>query len=130
MRHCPEIVDDGETVDAQPLLHQIGPDHPRIVGQFEDLATHRAGKSDRQLVREIDTGLPAEVLPGELEARMIGGLERNRFAKRDNPPALDLGERKTRVGSANVGDRNLPHVSSASITASIADAPASASLAV
>ena len=58
---------------------------------------------------------------------MLGGLERHRLAERDDPAAVDLGEREARMGAADVGDRDLPHACSASIAASIADAPASAS---
>ena len=54
---------------------------------------------------------------------MLGGLQRDRFAERDDPAAVDLGEREAGVGPADVGDRDLPHACSASIAASIADAP-------
>src|SRR6185369_6143195 len=85
-----EVVDDGVAVDPQALLHQIGTDHPWIVGELQHLATHRSGKCDRELVGEINPGAAAEFLPGELEARMLGGLQGDRIAERKNISTLDL----------------------------------------
>src|SRR5205085_10267159 len=49
-----EIVDDAEPIDPEPLLHQIGANDPRIVGEFEDLAADRTGESERQFRRQLD----------------------------------------------------------------------------
>jgi hypothetical protein len=126
---CAEIVDDRVAVDPQPLLDQRGADHPGIVGQLEHVATDRPGKSDRQLVREIDSRPSSELLPGELEAAMLVGLERDWLAQRDDTPALKVGQRETGVRAPHICDSNLTsHACSASIAASMADAPASASL--
>ena len=43
----PEIVDDGEAVDAEPLLHQVRPDHPRVVRELQDFAADRPRDGDR-----------------------------------------------------------------------------------
>ena len=127
-----EIIDDGEAVDAEPLLDQRRADHPGIVGQLQHLAADRAGEGDRQLARAGDCPLRR---PNSCQAvwklRMLGGLERDRLAERDDPAAVDLGEREARMGPADIGDGDLSaHACSASIAASIADAPASASFGV
>ena len=70
----------------------------------------------------------AEFLPGELEAGMVGGLERDRLAERRR-----RGRRRSRPARSARGCRRCrrraicPHACSASIAASIAEAPASAS---
>src|SRR3954453_9294288 len=130
MSDSTEIIDDGVAVDAEPLLHQSLPDHPRIVGELEHLSANRPGEGHRQLGRQIDPLPPPELLPGGLEARMLRSLELHRFAERDDAAGLDLGEREARLGSADVGRNDRPHACSASIAASIAEAPSSASLAV
>ena len=127
--HRPEIVDDRVAVDAEPLLDQRGADHPGIVGELQKLPADGTGEGDGELVGMLARA-PAKFLPCELEAPMLRGLERDRLAERDHSPAVDPGKREARVGSSDVGDGDLTaHACSASIAASIADAPASASLA-
>src|SRR5258708_1067341 len=85
-----EIVDDGKPAGPQPLLDEIGPGDPRVVGQLEDLAADRPGKGDRELVGKVDPSAAAEFLPGELEARMVGGPERHRLTQRGDSAVRDL----------------------------------------
>src|SRR4029079_5526574 len=77
--------------------------------------------------RQVDLLAPAEFLPGGLEARMLGSLQRLRPAERYHPAAFDLCQCETGVSPTDVGDRDLSHACSASIASSIADAPSSAS---
>ena len=122
-----EVVDDHEAVDPQSLLHQRRADHPRVVGELEDVAADGTGEGQGKLVWKVRPCAPAEFLPCELEAAMLGCLERDGFAERGDAIAVKLREREAGVGPADVGDGDLPHAFSASIAASIAEAPASAS---
>ena len=70
------------------------------------------------------TSLPlSEILPRGLEARMIPGVQRHRFAEREDTAVRHLGNREARMGAANI-DGDEPGHSPAS--ASIADPPCSA----
>src|SRR5689334_524871 len=91
VRDGAEIVDDRVAVDTQPLLDQLGPDYPGIVGELEDVPADRSCKGNGQLIGQLDAGAAAELPPGELKAAMLGGLERDRLAEGGNPPAFDLG---------------------------------------
>src|SRR4029079_8510562 len=110
----------------QPLLHQRRSDHPRIVGELQHFAADRTGEGQREFLGKLDLRAPAELLPGELETAMLRGLERDRLAKRHDAVAVDRGKGEAGVGPADVGHGELPHAPSATIAASIADAPASA----
>ena len=59
MGHGPEVIDDGVAFDPQALFDQGWPDHPRVVGELQEVAADRARKSDRKLV-----GLLAITSPG------------------------------------------------------------------
>src|SRR6476660_8388251 len=120
-----KVVDDDVAVDAETLLDQRRADDPRIVGQLQHLAADRACEGDRELIGETAVLAP-ELLPGELEAAMLGGLERYRLAERDDTTPVDLRDGKAGMGTADVRDSDLPHAPSATIAAIIADAPASA----
>src|SRR5690349_17310837 len=80
-----EVVDDGKALDAQTLLHQRRADHPRIVGELQDFAADRAGERQGKLIRQIDLLAPAELLPRELEAGMIGRVKLDGLTERNDP---------------------------------------------
>src|SRR5437763_6407182 len=102
-----EIVDDHIAVDAEPLLDQGRPNHPWVVGQLQGFAANGPGKGYRELVGKIDAHAAPELLPCELEASMLGGLERDRLAEGNNAALVDLGNGEAGVGSADVGDCDL-----------------------
>ena len=99
MRNRAEIVDDPVLGDSQPLLHQVRPDDPWIVGQLQDFTPDRPGKRDRQLVGKVDPGAAAKFLPGKLEAGMVGGPERHRLAQFDDLATIDRGNGEPGVGA-------------------------------
>ncbi len=121
-----EIIDDDVAVDVQPLLDQGRTDHPGIVGQLQDFAADGPGEGERQLIGQIDLLAFAELLPGELEARVLGRLQSQRLVEREHATVLDFSQSEAGVGPADVGDRDRPHALSASIAVSIAEAPLSA----
>src|SRR3546814_15735976 len=69
-------------VDVQLLPDQRRADDPRIVGEADDLTLRRPGDGDRDAARQAAALLALEILPCGLEARMILGMQRRRFAKR------------------------------------------------
>src|SRR3546814_6029755 len=89
-------------VDVQLLPDQRRADDPRIVGEADDLTLRRPGDGDRDAARQAAALLALEILPCGLEARMILGMQRRRFAKRQAAPARNLCDRKARVGAADI----------------------------
>lgn len=106
-----EIVDDGISGDTQAFLDQSRPDHPGIVGELEDLSGDRAREGDREFIGKVRTRPPAKFLPGKLEACMFRGLQSDGLAERGDALAVDLGQCKAGVRSANVSDGNPLHPS-------------------
>ena len=108
MRNRAEVIDDLILGNAEPLFHQGRADHPRIIGEFEQLAADRPGEGHAQRIRQVDPGDPAEFLPRDLEAGMVGGLQGYRLAEGNDAPAIDLGQRKAGVSATDVGDCDRP----------------------
>src|SRR5689334_7613786 len=104
MSNSAEIVDDRVSANAQTLLDESRPDHPGIVGQLEKVTVDGPSQGNGKFSGQVGTRAPAEFLPGELEARMLRRLERDRRAERGDAPAVDFGKRKAGVSAADIGD--------------------------
>ena len=119
-----EIVDDSEPINAEPFLDQRGRmTHGLLVslstspltGPAKPMASS-SGKSTRAA---------PEFLPADLEARMFGGPQRHRLAQRgDRPSSISASAKRAWVPPTSA--TQSAHACSASIAASIADAPCSA----
>ena len=122
-----EIVDHRIAVDVQPLLDQRGTDHPRIVGQLEHFAADRPGEGDGELVRKVVPARRPNSSQAGWKLACSAVLSVTGSPSETTRPLIDLGECETGMRSADVGDGDRPHACSASIAASIAEAPVSAS---
>ena len=127
-----EIVDEAKRSTPEPLLDQRRPDDPRIVGQLEHLAADRPGEGHRQLVRQARS--PARApnsshAAGSSHARRSCSVTGSP-SDTTRPPSISAMAKRACVPptSATAIVRSCPLA--LSIAASIADAPASASLGV
>ncbi len=104
-----KVIDDDEPLDAELLLHQGRSDHPRVVGELEQLAADRSRERDRQLLRQRTVDPPAELLPGMLEARELAGLDGDWLAKLRDSSLVNRRQREPRMGATDIGRRNSSH---------------------
>src|SRR5438270_13630783 len=87
IRDRAEVIDDDVAVDPQPLLHQGWTDHPRTVGELEDVAADRTRERQRELLGKLNPGAPTELLPRKPKAAVLGCRGRARFPARVVVPA-------------------------------------------
>jgi hypothetical protein len=104
-----EVIDDDEALYSQALVHQRGPDHPRIIGQLEYVASHGTSECDRKFVRKRLVDPTAEFLPGMLKACELACLDGHGLAEIDNASVVYGRQRKSRVRAPDVGCRNCLH---------------------
>src|SRR5437764_237900 len=124
------VVDrDVEILDRRECFVEIGEslpgDHP-----FNRDPTEIPAELHEDLVLKTVERREIDVAALGLDYLVMIGLAKERGdAEPGAGAAVDLGQCEAGVGAADVGDCDLPHACSVSIAASIADAPASASLA-
>ena len=75
-----EIIDQRETIEAEPLADHRRPNDPRIVGELQHLARDRAGYGDGSVARQRAPQLITESRPCGLQACMLDSLERDSLA--------------------------------------------------
>ena len=87
-----EIVDQCIAVQAERFRDRGWPDHPGIVGELEHLALDRARDRDPGGAREGAAEPGPELVPGGLQASMVGRLQGHRLVEVSRPGRPDLGE--------------------------------------
>src|SRR5205085_11890107 len=100
------------TCRAELLRDPGGANHPGIVGELQHLALDRPGDGDPRGGGEWAAETGAEILPGGLQARMFGGLERALLAPGDDASARHLGDCEAGVGAADVDRDDLGQATS------------------
>ena len=102
-----EVVADGVAVDPELFGDQRRVDDPRVVGQLDHVAADRTGDRDRSRAGPRASDRGGVGVPGKLKAAMVGRLHRDLGAERDDAAGVDLGDRETGMGSADIGGDDL-----------------------
>src|SRR4029078_13408279 len=98
----PEIIDQRETIEAEPLADHRRPNDPRVVGELQHFAGDRAGDRDAGGARQGAPQLMTETRPCGLQACVLDGPERDRLAYVRYLSALDVGKGKPRMASPDI----------------------------
>ena len=107
-----EVVDQDVPIDTEPFPDQRRPDDPGIVGQLDHLRPDRRGDRDRGGAGQGAPGEPPEMRPGELQAAMLGRLQRHRRVQPDDATVLDRRDGEAGMRTADVGGDQLGRHSS------------------
>lgn len=109
MAHSAKVVDQSPGIDTERFGNLGWPDRPRVVGQFQGFAVNGSGEADRDRAGQGLRERRSECRPGPLQAGIIAGLKRQRFAQVDDSACADRCERKAHMGSADVYRDDLGH---------------------
>jgi hypothetical protein len=97
-----EIVDQRETIEAEPPADHRRPNDPGIVGELQHFARDRAGYGDGSIARQSAPQLITESRPCGLQACMLDSPERDSVAEVRDLAVLDVGKRKPSMASPDV----------------------------